>query len=73
MGSSSVVAGPLVFLSSRDTYVGKCLKLPQGCQEHFRDSRRKLGFLSRHHSRKGPYLALKGESPGFTRVVATLG
>ena len=26
------------------------------------------GFLSRRHSRKGPHLAWRGESPGFSRV-----
>ena len=29
-----------------------------------------MGFLSRRHSRKGPHLALTGESPGFSRVAA---
>ena len=29
-----------------------------------------MGFLSRLHSRKGPHLALRGESPGYFRVAA---
>ena len=68
--SSLVVAGPSVFLSSGDRYVGTLLELHQGCQGPFRGSRGKIGFLSRHRSGKGPHLALTGESPGFSRVVA---
>ena len=33
-------------------------------------SRGKVGFLSRHRSGKGPQLAFRGESPGFSRVAA---
>ena len=29
-----------------------------------------MGLLSRHSSRKGSHVALRGESPGFSRVVA---
>ena len=29
-----------------------------------------MGFLSRHVSGKGPHLALRGESPGFSQVAA---
>ena len=29
-----------------------------------------MGFLSRHHSGKGPHLAFRGESPGFSQVEA---
>ena len=29
-----------------------------------------MGFLSRLHCRKGPHLALRGESPGYFRVAA---
>ena len=45
-------------------------ELPQGCQGPFRCSRGKVGFFSRCHSGKGPHLALRGESPGFSRDVA---
>ena len=73
-GSAWVVAGPSVFLSSGDGYVGELLELPQGCQRPFRGSRGKVGFLSRHCSGKGPHLALRGESPDFSRVeVGNLG
>ena len=69
-GYLRVVAGPSVFLSSGDGYVWGLLELPQGCQGPFRGSRRKVGFLSRRRSRKGPHLALRGESPGFSQVTA---
>ena len=60
----------MVFLSSGDRYVGEVLELPQRCQRRFLGSRKKVGFLSRRHSGKGPHLALRGESPGFSRVAA---
>ena len=60
-----------MFLSSRDGNVRELLELYQGCQGPFQAARGKVGFLSRHCSRKGPHLALRGESPGFSRV-ATL-
>ena len=59
-----------MFLSSGDGYVGELLELPQGCQGPFRGSRGKIGFLSRCLSPKGPHLALRRESPGFSRVAA---
>ena len=59
-----------VLLSSGDGYVGVLLKLPQGCQGPFQGSKGKMGFLLRPHGGKGPYLALRGESPGFSRVAA---
>ena len=62
-------AGPSCFLSSGDGYVGELLELHQVCQGAFRGSRGKVGFLSRCHSRKGPNLELRGESPGFSRVL----
>ena len=68
--TSGVVAGSSVFLSSGDGYVGELLELRQGFQGPFRGSRGKVGFLSKLDSRKGPHLALRGESPGFSRVVA---
>ena len=68
--SSWVVAGPSMFLSSRDGNVRELLELHQGCQGPFQATRGKVGFLSRHCSRKGPHLALRGESPGFSRVAA---
>ena len=46
------------------------LGLHPGCHGTFRGSRRKVGFLSRHHSGKGLHLTLRGESPGFSVVVA---
>ena len=42
--------------------------MPQECQGPFRGSGGKAGFPSRHHSGKGPQLAWRGESPGFSRV-----
>ena len=70
-GSSSVVVGPSVFLSSGHGYAGELLELPQVCQGPFQGSRGKVGFLSRCRSGKGPHLALRGESPGFPRVAGT--
>ena len=67
-GSSCVVSESAVFLSSGDGYVVELLELLQGCQGNFQGSRQKVGFLLRRSSRKGPYLALKGESHGFSRV-----
>ena len=58
------------FLLSGDGYVGELLELHQGCQGPFRGSKRKVGFLSPPRRGKGPQLALRGESPGFSRVVA---
>ena len=68
--SSWVLVRPTVFLSSGDRYVGELLELPQGFQGPFWGSRGKMGFLSRHHNGKGPHLALRWESPGFSKVVA---
>ena len=62
--------GNSAFLLSGDGYVGELLELPKGCQESFRGSRGKVGFLSRLCSRKRPHLALRGESPGSSRVAA---
>ena len=59
-----------MFLSSADSYVGELLEWPQGFQGSSRGSRGKLGFLSRRCSGKGPHLALRGEYPGFSRLVA---
>ena len=69
-GSSRVVAGPSWFLSRGDRYVGELLQLPQGCHGPFPGSRGKVGFLSSHRSGKGSHLTLRGESPGFSPVVA---
>ena len=55
---------------SGEVYVRELLELPQGCQGPYRDTRGNVGFLSRCHSRKWPHLVLRGESPGFSRVVA---
>ena len=62
--------GPSVFLSSEDGYVRELLELPQGCQGPFRGLRGKVGFLLRLQSGKVPQFALRGESPGSSRVVA---
>ena len=51
-----------MFLSSGDGYVSELLEFP------FLISRENVGFLSRHCSGKGPHLALRGESRGFSRV-----
>ena len=59
-----------MFLLSGDWYVGELLELPQGCQGPFRDSKGKATFLSRRCLGKEPDLALRGESPGFSRVAA---
>ena len=59
-----------MFLSSGDGYVAELLELHQGSQGPFRGSRGKVRFLLRCHSGKGPHHALRGESPGFSRVAA---
>ena len=64
------MVGPSAFLSIRVRYFGELLELPQGCQGTFQGLRGKVGFLSRRRSRKGPHLALRGESSGFSRVGA---
>ena len=56
--------GNSVFLSTGDGYVGELLEFP------FLISRENVGFLSRHCSGKGPHLALRGESRGFSRVAS---
>ena len=42
----------------------------QGCQGPFGGSREKVGFFPRCCIRKAPHLVLRGESPGFPRVMA---
>ena len=64
------MAGPSLFLSCGDGYVGELLELPQGCQGPFGGSRGMVGFLSRSRRGKRSHLALRGESPGSSRVVA---
>ena len=59
-----------MFYLSGDGYVGELLELHPGCHGSIPGSGRKVGFLSRRCSRKGPHLALRGESPGFSRVAA---
>ena len=51
-------------------YVGELVELRKGCHILFRGSRGKVGFLSRCCSGKGPHLALRGECPCFSQVVA---
>ena len=46
------------------------LELPKRCQVPFQGSRGKVEFLSSRCSRKGPNLALMGESPRFSRVAS---
>ena len=58
------------FLSSGFGYVGEFPKLHQGCQVPFHVSGGNVVFLSRHCFGKGPHLALRGESRGFSRVRA---
>ena len=67
-GSSSVVAEPSVFLASAEGYVEEHLELPQVSQGPFQGSGGKVCFLSRRRNGKGPQLALRGESPGFSQV-----
>ena len=57
-------------LWSGNWYVGELFELPQGCQGTFKGSRGEVEFLSRYHRGKGPHLALRGESPGFSQVAA---
>ena len=64
------MAGHTGFLLSGDGYVGELLELHQGCQGPFQGSKRKVGFLSLPRRGKGPHLALRGDSPGFSQVVA---
>ena len=59
-----------MFLSSANGYVTKFLELHQGGQGSFRGSKGNVEFLLKHCSRKGPHLALRGESPGFPLVAA---
>ena len=46
------------------------LELPKRCQVPFQGSRGKVEFLSSRCSRKGPNLALMGESPRFSQVAS---
>ena len=59
-----------MFLLSGDGYLGDLPELHQGCQVPFCVSRGNVGFFSRYCFGKGPHLALRGESCGFSRVVA---
>ena len=59
-----------MFLTSGKGYLTELLELHQGCQGPFRGSKENVGFLSRCRREKGPHLALRGESPGFSRVAA---
>ena len=54
---------------SGEVYVRE-LELHQGCQGPFRGSGGKVQFLRRCRIGKWPHLALRGESPGFSRVAA---
>ena len=61
-----------MFLSSADRDVGELLELPQECQGSIRVSGGKVRFLWRRSRGKGPRLVLRGEFPGFSRVLAGL-
>ena len=61
-----------MFLSSGDGYVGELLELPQGCKGPIRGSGGKVGFILKCHWGKGPHLALRLESPGFSGVAAAI-
>ena len=68
-GSSSLVAGNSVFLSSGDGYLGKLLEFPKTCQVHFRVPRGKGGFLWKRYSLIGPPQAGRGEFRSLRGVV----
>ena len=73
-GSSSLVAGNSVFLSSGDGYLGKLLEFHKGCQVPFRVPRRNVCLLWKCCSVKGPHLACRAEFRGMLGVmVGTLG
>ena len=57
-------------LKQRRACLGNSCELLQVCQRPLRGSRGKVGFLLRRCSGKGPHLALRGDSPGFSRVAA---
>ena len=59
-----------MFLSSGNMYVQELLELHQWRQGPFQSTRGKVGFLLRCCSGKGPQLALRRESHGFSRVAA---
>ena len=59
-----------MILSSGYRYVGELPELPQGCQGTFQGSKGRWDFSCDTTVSSGPHLALRGESPGFTRVVA---
>ena len=69
-GTSRVVAGSSGLLLSCDRYLGEPLEIPKGIQAWFRVSRGKSGLVSRRCRAKGPHLALRQKSHGFSRVVA---
>ena len=48
--------------------LGNFLSCLKGVKDPF-EARGKMGFLSRSRSGKGPHLPLRGQSPGFFRVV----
>ena len=49
--------------------LGNFLSCIKGVKDPFK-AQRKVWFLSRHLSRKGTHLALRGESPGFSQGAA---
>ena len=69
-GSSRVVASNSGILSSFDGSLSEQLELHKGSEVSYQVLRGNLGLLSRSCRGKGPHLVLKGESCGFSRVVA---
>ena len=59
-----------MLLSSEDVYVSVLLELNQRCEGPLQGSGGKVGFLLRCCNGKGPHLAGRGDSPGFSRVAA---
>ena len=69
-GSEEVVPENLGFLSRETGMPGNFVGAHQGCQVPFRPPIPNVGFLLRHCSGKGLYLAMTGEPRGFSRVAA---
>ena len=73
-GSSQVVARNSAFISSCDGDLWAPLSCLKGSQTFSRALRGNLGLFSRCCRRKGPHLALTGDSRGLSRVaVGSLG
>ena len=68
-GSSRVVLGPSVFLSSGDGCVGELHELQHGCEGPF-DVQEGRRDWSGCRSRKQPHIACRGEPPDNSGVAA---